>query len=141
MANNYYKELVVGGPNDDIEDLINDAPAWRRVIQNGQRHWEGRPEGTRIIMLNTDIALVRELDDSNMDKNTGRVTCTFEDNTSTDSLPVCPHVEGALQIAAEFGQDNIGWLREFRNVLDRMLTNGYRRNDCNADVCKLQRLT
>jgi hypothetical protein len=89
--------------------------------------------------LNTDIALVRKLDSSNMDKSNGRVTCTFEDNTATATLPVCPFVDGALQTAAEFTHDNKGWLQEFRNVLDRMLTNGYSRPNCSDDICKLRK--
>jgi hypothetical protein len=82
--------------------------------------------------------LVRQLDDSNFDKSTGRASCTFEDNTATAEVPVCPFVDGALQTAAEFLHDNKGWLREFRDVLDRMGTNGYNRPDCDDDICKLQ---
>ena len=89
--------------------------------------------------LNTDIALVRQLDSSNMDKSIGRVTCTFEDNTATASLRVCPHVEGALQIAAEYKNDNKAWLRAFEGVLDRMLSNGYKRNSCSDSICKLSK--
>jgi Peroxidase len=139
MANGYYNELVRGNPNDSVQDLVNNAPAWRRILENGVRFWVGFPQGTRIIMLNTDIALVRNLDDSNFDKSIGRATCTFEDSTATSSVPVCPHVEGALQIAAEFQNDNLGWLRAFRSVLDRMLTNGYQRPDCQDDICKLRK--
>jgi hypothetical protein len=136
--NGYYHELVGGtSPNDPVETLVNEAPAWRRIIENAIRFWVGFPSGVRVIMLNTDISLVRNLDDSNFDKSIGRVTCTFEDNTATATLPVCPHVEGALQAAAEFKQDNILWLREFRDVLDRMLTNGYGRTDCSDVICPL----
>jgi hypothetical protein len=137
MDNGYYEELVGGtSPNDPVETLVNDAPAWRRIIENAIRFWVGFPSGVRIIMLNSDIALVRQLDDTNMDKSLGRVTCAFEDNTATtQSVPVCPHVEGALQIAAEFKSDNLLWLQEFRAVLDRMLTNGYSRPDCDDSIC------
>jgi hypothetical protein len=54
--------------------------------------------------LNSDISLVRNLDSTNFDPSIGRATCTFEDNSATASLTVCPHVEGALQIAAEFNE-------------------------------------
>jgi Peroxidase len=134
--NGYYHELVGGtSVNDPVEVLVNDAPAWRRIIENAIRFWVGFPSGVRVIMLNTDISLVRQLDDSNFDKSIGRATCTFEDNTATASLPVCPHVEGALQAAAEFMHDNLQWLQEFRDVLDRMLTNGYGRTDCADVIC------
>jgi hypothetical protein len=89
--------------------------------------------------LNADIALVRQLDSTNFDKSIGRVTCTFEDNTASATLRVCPHVEGALQIAAEFKNDNLAWLRAFEDVLDRMLSNGYKRNKCSDSMCKLQK--
>jgi hypothetical protein len=165
--NGYYAELVGGTSKDDpVDVLVNDAPAWRRIIENGNRHWVGFPEGVRIIMvsfelgsdlttiaykvsdsndncialchqLNTDISLVRNLDSSNFDSSIGRVSCTFEDNTATNTVSVCPHVEGALQIAAEFFNDNEGWLRAFRGVLERMLANGYALNSCNDDICKL----
>ena len=74
-----------------------------------------------------------------MDTSIGRVTCTFEDNSATATLSVCPHVDGALQIAAEFKNDNKAWLRAFESVLDRMLSNGYKRNSCSDRICKLQK--
>ena len=74
-----------------------------------------------------------------MDKTIGRVTCTFEDNTATATVRVCPHVEGALQIAAEFKSDNKAWLKAFENVLDRMLSNSYKRNSCSDSICKLSK--
>ena len=91
--------------------------------------------------MNSDIALVRQLDSSNMDSSTGHVSCTFEDNTATvtPNVQVCPHVEGAIQIAAEFKQDNLAWLTAFENVLDRMLSNGYLRNSCSDAICQLVR--
>jgi hypothetical protein len=91
------------------------------------------------MQLNADIALVRNLDDSNYDKSIGRVSCTFEDSTSTDSLPVCPHVNGALNVAAEFKHDNKKWLNEFRDALDRISHKGYNRQSCGDSVCKLTR--
>lgn len=141
LNNQYYGELVGGqNPNDPIDVLINDAPAWRRAIENTVRHWVGSPGGVKIVMLNTDIALVRNLDSSNMDKSIGRVTCAFEDNTARAAgISVCPHVDGALQTAAEFFHDNIKWLRAFRDVLDRMMTNKYKRNSCNDKICKLSK--
>ena len=93
-----------------------------------------------LFQLNTDIALVRRLDSSNMDTSNGNVTCTFEpSDPDSRNVGVCPHVEGALQIAAEFKHDNLGWLRAFESVLDRMLSNGYKRNSCSDRICKLQK--
>jgi hypothetical protein len=91
------------------------------------------------MQLNADIALVRNLDDSNYDKSIGRASCTFEDSTATNDVPVCPHVSGALQVAAEFKTDQGKWLNEFRDVMDRMIHNGYSRPSCGDSVCKLNR--
>jgi hypothetical protein len=33
MANGYYNELVRGNPNDSVQDLVNNAPAWRRILE------------------------------------------------------------------------------------------------------------
>jgi Peroxidase len=139
MNNGYYNELVRGKPTDPVADLVNNAPEWQRILENGIRFWVGFTQGIRLVMLNTDIALVRNLDDSNFKKSTGRVNCTFEDSTATKRIPVCPHVEGALQIAAEFQNDNLVWLEAFRGVLDRMLTNGYQRIVCPDAICQLQK--
>lgn len=138
--NGYYEELIGSdNPNDPIDVLVNDAPAWRRILINGVRHWEGRPQGTRIVMLNTDISLVRELDDSNFDDSIGRASCTFEDSTSRSDLPVCPGVQGALKIAAEFFGDNMKWLREYRTVFEKIITKGYQRPSCSDSICKLRK--
>lgn len=52
FSNQYYAELVGGtSKNDPVEVLINDAPAWRRTIENGIRFWTGFPNGVRIIMV------------------------------------------------------------------------------------------
>ena len=73
-----------------------------------------------------------------MDVDIGRVSCTFEDSSSTPDVPVCPHVANALGIAAEFKHDNLVWLGHFRGAMQRMMTNGYDRPSCGDEVCKLR---
>jgi hypothetical protein len=52
FSNQYYAELIGGtSKNDPISVLINDAPAWRRAIENGHRHWRGFPNGVKIVMV------------------------------------------------------------------------------------------
>ena len=52
FSNQYYAELIGGdSASDPVDVLINDAPAWRRIIENGVRFWEGKPNGVRIIMV------------------------------------------------------------------------------------------
>jgi hypothetical protein len=90
--------------------------------------------------LNSDMALVRHLDSSNMDPTLGRVSCTFTNATSSPpAVLVCPYVSGALIIASAFKADNIKWLKSFRNVLGRMLTHGYNTSSssCQDAACKI----
>ena len=52
FSNQYYAELIGGdSASDPVDVLINDAPAWRRIIENGVRFWQGLPNGVRIIMV------------------------------------------------------------------------------------------
>lgn len=52
FSNQYYAELIGGSSkNDPVSVLVNDAPAWRRTIENGVRFWTGFPNGVRIIMV------------------------------------------------------------------------------------------
>ena len=92
-----------------------------------------------VVQLNSDIALVRQLDSSNMDADLGRVSCTFTAATSSPpDVLVCPHVSGALRTAAGFKDDNLKWLNSFQVVLERMLTHGYTiPASCQDATCKL----
>jgi hypothetical protein len=52
MDNGYYAELIGGeSPDDPVDVLVNDAPAWRRIIENGVRFWVGFPSGVRVVMV------------------------------------------------------------------------------------------
>ena len=58
FSNQYYAELVGGtSKNDPVEVLVNDAPAWRRVIENGIRFWRGFPNGVPIIMVRDSVMI------------------------------------------------------------------------------------
>ena len=148
--NEYYVELVGGnGPNDNnIDRLVNGAPNWVRHRESNsdladfddQHFWIGLPEGQDgriIVMLNADIAIVRDLSDDNMNKNTGRVDCNFVGNSGSRST--CPHVEGALQEAARYRFSNTAWLNDFEETLQKMLFAGYTlTSDCDDGICKLE---
>jgi hypothetical protein len=150
LDNEYYIELVGGdGPNDSLEEHIEGAPNWLRHFESNSdlpdfpdKHvWIGLPEGTDgriIIMLNTDIAIVRDLNDDNMDPVTGEVDCNFVDRTNTrDSR--CPHAQGALQEAVRYRFSNRAWLNDFEDVIIDMLRNGYTVDDskCVDGLCEL----
>lgn len=121
---------------------------------------EGR-DGQKIVMLNADvsfdlsilsnvmkiflyqklmrrsfhsiqIALVRELTDQNMDKETGEVSCGFIGEGR------CPHASGSLDFVAEYRINNNLWLNDFQDVFKKMLRKGYQvTQDCFNGVCIL----
>lgn len=76
-----------------------------------------------------------------MDASLGKVSCTFTNATSNPpALQVCPFSADALRTGSEFKADNMKWLNNFQNVLDRMLTRGYTLPPtCQDPVCKLQK--
>jgi hypothetical protein len=95
-------------------------------------------KGRFIVMLNADIAIVRDLNENNMNSETGEVSCQFVDRSGND--PTCPHVDGALQEAARYTFNNEAWLIDFEDVLRRMVNAGYViTTNCVDDICKLRR--
>mmetsp|Transcript_16603 Transcript_16603/g.24533 ORF Transcript_16603/g.24533 Transcript_16603/m.24533 type:complete len:184 (+) Transcript_16603:1519-2070(+) len=152
LDNEYYIELVGGtSVRSPLRVLINDAPAWVRHFESNSdltefddHHiWLGTPEGQEgriIVMLNADIAVVRDLNDDNM-KEDGEVTCGFVER-EFDPDPVCPHAEGALEHAARYRFSNREWLVDFDATLRKMVRNGYdmTANNCEVGngVCQLE---
>eukprot|EP00543_Licmophora_paradoxa_P004946 CAMPEP_0202441846 /NCGR_PEP_ID=MMETSP1360-20130828/1354_1 /ASSEMBLY_ACC=CAM_ASM_000848 /TAXON_ID=515479 /ORGANISM="Licmophora paradoxa, Strain CCMP2313" /LENGTH=650 /DNA_ID=CAMNT_0049057019 /DNA_START=102 /DNA_END=2054 /DNA_ORIENTATION=- len=143
LDNEYYIELVGGeSVNDPIQVLIDTAPNWQRDLENNRdlagipnRHvWTGFPDNTKIVMLNVDVAIVRNLSSSNT-ASSGRVFCGFR------RTGACPHAEGALQKAAEYRFNNFRWVRDFRAALLAMVDNGYDRPGIclNGSACRLIR--
>jgi hypothetical protein len=48
----YYEELVGGSSaTDPIEVLVNDAPPWRRIVENGVNFWVAFPNNVRVVMV------------------------------------------------------------------------------------------
>ena len=153
LDNEYYFELVGadGDPNAPLEDWIELAPPWLRVKEDNSDNppfsdksiWEAFPPNTtdptqveRIVMLNADIALVRELTDENMDEQ-GRVSCAFTNVVGGGAVPRCPHAERSIEFAAEYLFDNELWLNDFMRVYHRMLNHGCTDGIfCNGGLCK-----
>ena len=139
LDNEYYAELVGGtSPDSPRSELVQGAPGWGRNIERNDgnsfpnKHiWTGFPGGTKIVMLNADIALVRQLDGSNV-QNNGRVNCRFVGENT------CPVAEQSFRFAVEYTFDNMLWLRDFRQVMIIMIENGYRRAGCAGNgLCRL----
>lgn len=55
LDNQFYEELVGGGPGDPVEVLVNDAPEWQRIRRNDKRFWLGRPNGVEVVMVRCNI--------------------------------------------------------------------------------------
>jgi len=140
--NGYYHELIGGtSASQSLDVHVNQAPGWQRGVEvnnpNGipnRNIWVGFPGGTKIVMLNIDIGLVRLLDSSNMDSN-GRVSCTFR------RTGACPVNNLSIQFAIDYTFDNLLWLNDFRGVLSRMLKRGYTKtSNCDGSICLLRRI-
>jgi len=141
LNNAYYKELIGGTSASDSLDIhIDNAPGWTKGVETGNPNgipdrniWVGFPNGKKIIMLNVDVGLVRELNSTNMDKN-GLVSCTFRRTGR------CPANQLAIDFAIDYTFDNLLWLNDFRDVLRRMLQNGYVKTSvCDGTICSLKR--
>jgi hypothetical protein len=116
------------------------------------------------LQLDADIAIVRLLDDRDMNPATGTVGCAFNQATGQNVCPVAPTID----IATEF-LDNDVWLvcssvgccallwfsfmftfcsfilhthstqSSFKSVLNLIATNGYEEQNCGFDACPLLR--
>ena len=144
--NGYYLELV--GPGTEVESQVNRAPNWQqRFVDNSGLsdadvpnvfQWEGWPNGEKIVMLNSDISLVRQLHNGNKAPN-GKVGCQFVPRGGSGSA--CPMARSDLfSEMVRYRNDNQVFLEDFRDALTKMTQNGYTvdSNSCNSDgVCRL----
>jgi Peroxidase len=141
LDNGYYVELV--GPSGN---LVQGAPNWKRHFEDNSdlpqadlNVWHGLPpalNGRFIVMLDSDIAIVRNLNGNNMNSKTGQVSCQFIDRSGND--PTCPQLSGALQEAARYKFSNRAWLIDFQSVLRKMSNRGYSiTSNCIGGLCKL----
>ena len=126
------------------------APQWRQApVDNSDLsgipdrfQWEGFPGGRKVVMLNADVAMVRQLDDSNRDPETGEVSCKFVNRAPGDG-PRCPVARSDLfDRMVEYSQSNTQFLNDFRDAMIKMTDTGYRvqSSSCDADgMCRLIR--
>lgn len=80
-----------------------------------------------LVMLNTDIALVRDLE-GYLDTTTGEVTgCNFRcrNNVCRDDRPRCPHAAQTFDTVIKYEGDNLLWLTDYSAALRKMLVRGY----------------
>lgn len=133
----YFIELAGSGG-----DPVQNAPNLQQVLHSNSNlngipdrwQYEVTVNGVRLVMLNSDVAMVRNLIEGvNLDGN-GRVSCNFKGNNQCSSnTPFMPFIE-------RYRRDVQGWLNDYRNALNIMIENGYRRpRTCGTnEVCVLQ---
>lgn len=112
--------------NDYYRQLQNDV-RWNQVNAN-RRQWEGGRGGSGdadedgILMMNIDIALVRDF--SAFLEGDGDVDCRFR-NRGNNNRPVCPNAAQTIGFVQDYTDDNALFLNDFRDVIGRMLVRGY----------------
>jgi hypothetical protein len=126
----YYLELV--GDN---------VPVWRQVRRSNSGlqgipprfQYEATVNGITLTMLNSDIAMVRNLVEGQNLMPDGNVTCNFSGNNACSrDTPFMPFIQ-------RYAQSRFLFLNDFRDALELMIENGYVRGaSCGEDeVCVL----
>ena len=123
LNNQYYRAMI--GDDGDLEDWF-DAPGWNQeTVTNNDPNipnriqWRRGNNGSGDIMLNTDIALVRDFD-GQIDTSDVSVGCRFRGNNNP-----CPAALQTIQFMAKFKFNDAEFLSAFRDVLTKMVKNGY----------------
>lgn len=110
--------------NGNFEAMMN-AANWQTAFYNNTEfstpnrvQWERRAPPDHFVMLNADIALVRDLSGF-IDNEDGQVSqCNFR------AAPRCPHAVETFDIAAEYKHDNAKFLEDFQSVFTKMIEAG-----------------
>jgi hypothetical protein len=138
LNNGYYNDLIGGTLTDfqsgNFEALMNSAN-WQIAFYNNSEfgtpnrwEWERRTPPDHFVMLNSDVALVRDLsgliDDGDGQVSQCQFVCNRNDPQTGCPLPRCPHAEETFDIAAEYKHDNVKFLADFQSVFTKMLEAG-----------------
>jgi hypothetical protein len=136
LDHGYYAELVGAG-----DDPIEDTPDWRLTfVENNDLNgiprrpqWEAEVNGRRLVMLHSDMAMVRQLDV----KEDGSVDCDFKGGGQQNNQ--CPEATATMPHMIRYRRSLEAFVVDFREVLDLMISNGYHKlGDCLRDqVCQL----
>lgn len=151
LNNRYYSMLV--GDEDDVQS----APEWHMELVHNEDgissryQWYHEKEGEeeRPIMLNADMALVRDFSEhmhTDANGNEGAVTCSFKDESSGNGIEgeydgytrrrslqqkkivACPVASQTIEKMVEYKLDNEMFLYDFEKVLEKMVKNGYHKS-------------
>jgi len=114
VGNAFYSQLLDDGNRTDRK---NEWVQKERLKGDGLYEWVGDPNTERFRMLNSDMALLFNLDDI-IDETTGELltSCTFD---------TCERNDTRELIIKEFAASNQLWLNEFADVFSKMIRTGY----------------
>lgn len=136
LNNGYYDALVGGASEADVDDFetLMQSADWEQVYVNNEaigtpNRWEYE-RGTdpdHFVMLNADIALVRDLSGL-IEDDEGKVTqCQVmcgRRNGNGCALPRCPHAAATWDAVVSYKFDNEQFLADFETAFKKMLTTG-----------------
>jgi len=117
VVDNEYYTSIVGSP------FLEEAQDWTQIeVPSGRHQWIPSAQGsTPHMMLNADIAIVRDLGWAleNHLEPSGVATCTFR----FPATSMCP-LAMTLSKAGVYRENNLEWLKDFKKVLNLMLSKG-----------------
>jgi len=156
VLNNEYYALLVGTiqgrrPSDtSLTIKMHEAHFWGKAVQDNtdlqnssipnrfvwtRRSSASSEDRSPLIMLNSDIALVRDLQGLMDESRDFTVACDFLDTNERgdgDGLgkrrnlqAICPHAAQTMDIVADFKLNNTQFLWEFRAALTKLFATGY----------------
>lgn len=126
LDSGYHLETTLMAPNYELVTVDNsDIDGMADTVQ-----WEGFADGARITMLNSDLALVMNVNDADA------IDCDFSDdsdNACSRNTPFRPFME-------EYADDTDLFLTEFRDVLNLLIDHGHTKDTgCNPDISPICR--
>eukprot|EP00415_Alexandrium_ostenfeldii_P004059 UN4059 len=135
FASNWDLEHVDNGDLRASGKGVEDRFQWihkKDAKQTKRRKGKNVPTGA-LVMLNTDIALVRDFKDY-LNHETGEVSCKFRNGRRRAA--VCPPAR-TLPTMAKFRFDRDYFYQQFDAVLKEMVNNGYAPAPCAQKPCKI----
>jgi len=110
-------------------------PNWTQEKNNETKKWQWNNQ-SGLMMLNSDVALVREFEVEEGDAEPGKASCPFVPSVENNST--CPFANLTNIWVEQYKSNETLWLHDFRDVFAQMLLNGYNNKLCNEQqVCRL----
>eukprot|EP01083_Nonionella_stella_P244452 850784_1 len=101
--------------NKYYKNLININLNWNQS-QSDKGLWEYKDKNNQILMLNTDMSLVINIDNNFDEINIGKVNCMFS---------TCEINEETLRMVETYANVNQEWLNDFSRAFEKLIITGY----------------